>query len=294
MGKKSLISKWLAVGIILVLIGITGIPSTAEVMGKDDTTPPVTTCTLDPPEPDGQNGWYVNDVTVTLNATDNESGVNITKYRIDEAPWGTYTDPFILSNDGDDILIEYFSIDTAGNSESVKNATVNIDQTMPSILLSYTTEGNVLRGWEIILNATANDKMSGMNRVEFYYNQFLVETIFGPGPEYLWSCICPQITVRGLIRHLEITDDYVKFYAVIVKIKNFWDLLENRIFVTAYAYDDAGNWNWDEISPPVFSPVFVTPGLYFFQNVTLPNNYTGYIGRFFIKATFNNKWRNIN
>ncbi|MFA5102981.1 MAG: hypothetical protein WC525_07485 [Candidatus Thermoplasmatota archaeon] len=279
--------KAVAVSIIFFVIGISVIPSTANMMmGKDDTTPPITTCTLDPPEPDGQNGWYVSDVTITLNATDNESGVNITKYRIDEAAWETYTEPFILSNDGDDILIEYFSIDTAGNSESAKNATVNIDQTIPSILLDYTVEGNALRGYKIIFNATASDKMSSMNRVEFYYNDFLQETVLGQGPEYLWVCFCPKFSATGLIRHLEITDDYVKFYAIVVKIRHLWDFW-NHLTKKAGAYDNAGNSNWAEIYSPSH-PVVIEPGFYLFQNVTLTNNYTGHIGRFFIMATFNN------
>ena len=52
----------------------------------DDTTPPVTTHSLDPPEPDGWNGWYVSDVNVTLTATDDESGVKEIKYCVNRGP----------------------------------------------------------------------------------------------------------------------------------------------------------------------------------------------------------------
>ena len=49
----------------------------------EDTTPPRTTHALDPATPDGDGGWYVSPVEVTLNATDNEggSGVDTTEYR---------------------------------------------------------------------------------------------------------------------------------------------------------------------------------------------------------------------
>jgi len=36
----------------------------------NDTTPPVTTISFGPLYPDGYNGWYVSDVTITLEATD--------------------------------------------------------------------------------------------------------------------------------------------------------------------------------------------------------------------------------
>jgi hypothetical protein len=286
-GGKSMKRKCLAVGIILLLIGITGIPSTAEVMQKDDTTPPVTTCTLDPPDPDGENGWYVNDVTVTLNATDNESGVNITKYRTTDAPsWQIYTKPFTLTKDGDDILIEYFSIDNAGNTEPVKNATVNIDQTKPSILLDYTWGGDPWRGYTIFFTAICNDTGSGMEKVEFYFNEMLQTTVTGPGPEYVWVSYFSWLWVRGLIWHPQITDEYVKFYALIVIISIDLSSLDT---ICSCAYDTAGNREYYWIYP--CRPASVEPGVYLFKNITLPNNYTGHVGRFFVNATFYEKVR---
>jgi len=51
------------------------------------TTPPVTTATLDPANPDGNNDWYVSPVQVTLQATDLGSGVKNTRYRINNGSW---------------------------------------------------------------------------------------------------------------------------------------------------------------------------------------------------------------
>ncbi|MFA5102980.1 MAG: Ig-like domain-containing protein [Candidatus Thermoplasmatota archaeon] len=178
--------KWLTIGIVLLLIGITGIPSTAEVMGKDDTTPPVTTCALDPPDPDGQNGWYVNDVTVTLNATDNESGVNITYYRVNATSWEIYTEPFILSNDGSHIVIEYYSVDNAGNEETPKSVVLKIDKTPPEVTLSFYWE-KIGDRYAVIVTVTCNDAWSGISKVEFYDNDELQETVTGAGPDYIWT-----------------------------------------------------------------------------------------------------------
>ena len=90
--KKEWLVKSLALGVVVLFIGMSTIPVigslsvekhilTKELIYKseyrndNDTTPPVTTHNLDPPEPNGLNDWYVSDVTVTLNATDDLSGV---------------------------------------------------------------------------------------------------------------------------------------------------------------------------------------------------------------------------
>ncbi|HUS99977.1 MAG TPA: hypothetical protein VMY59_06645 [Candidatus Thermoplasmatota archaeon] len=124
--------KCLAVGIILLFVAIAVNPITGSSSNRDDTTTPVTTISLNPPEPNGENCWYVSIVTVTLNATDNESGVNITQYQIDEGAWKTYIQPVVINWDGRH-LIRYFSIDNAGNTESVKNTTIDIDRIPPII-----------------------------------------------------------------------------------------------------------------------------------------------------------------
>ena len=286
--QNNLGRKGLAVGIILLFVGIAVTPTTGISYKRDDTIPPVTTISFNPPEPDGENGWYISNVTVILNATDDSSGVNITKYSIDEAPWETYTEPFILNKDGDDLLIEFFSIDNAGNTEPVKNATINIDQTKPVMWLWYnvTDGGNAWCGWNLTFYVKAIDSMSGMNRAEFFKDDELQETVTGPGPFYEWVfhfIIFYAFHVRGLIRNREITEEYVKFYAIIVKISGLGYIPS----FCAYAYDNAGNWMFESIEHPS-PPVTIKPGFYLFQNVTLPNNYTGFIGKSLIYATFDN------
>ena len=67
---------------------------------------------LDPPEPTGLEDWYVDDVVVTLNATDPwsndvSSGVKEIRYIINGGPEQVIngkTGSFVLTEDGDDIL----------------------------------------------------------------------------------------------------------------------------------------------------------------------------------------------
>ena len=87
-----------------------------------DTTPPVTTATL---EGDLSGDVYISDVTVTLTATDDNSGVNYTKYKVDGGAWMTYTDPFVVSGNGEH-TVAFYSVDNAGNVETEKSVTFTI------------------------------------------------------------------------------------------------------------------------------------------------------------------------
>ena len=99
-----------------------------------DTTPPRTTHTLDPAEPDGEGGWYTSPVDVTLDATDNEggSGVATTEYRFaGDEEWIEYTGPITVDDEGRH-TIEYRSTDEEGNTESPKSVTFRIDPNAPT------------------------------------------------------------------------------------------------------------------------------------------------------------------
>jgi len=262
---------------------------TFQYLGKgfgNDTTPPITICILNPLEPDGENGWYVSKITVTLNATDDDSGVNITHYKLDGGAWQTYLESFTITLDGQHLL-KYYSVDNAGNIEPERSITLALDKTEPMMNLTYTWEGNGLCKYVIIFSAGASDLTSGMNRVEFYINKVIQRTIVGPGPIYVWE-YPSSYEVRGFILNPEILEDYVKFHARIVMISGASGYIISNCVTRAVAYDNAGNEAWRELYPPTFRAPIIKPGFYLFRDVTLPNNYTGYIGRFFIKATFYN------
>jgi hypothetical protein len=258
----------------------------------DDTTPPVSTHFLNPSEPDGNNGWYVGVVNVTLTATDDNSGVKEIRYKInngaDQLVIGD-NGSFILYEEGNDILIEYWAIDNAGNVETKNSFIIDIDRSLPEICLTYEViGGNRWTGWFFEFTACAVDEISGMDCVEFYLNDEIMTTIHGPGPEYTWIYHWPGLSdtkfrVRGFICNLEITDEYVDFYALMVKISN--DHLEKYDFI-ACGYDNAGNKDCDGLVQPCLPLDTINPGFYMFRKFTLPNNYTGYIGDFFIYATF--------
>jgi hypothetical protein len=117
-----------------------------------DNYPPVTTCRLD-----GQiNGSvYVSNVTVTLTATDNGSGVDRTMYQLDIGTWIIYAAPFIVSIDGGHTL-SFYSKDKAGNVEATQITTFTIMH-HPNVLLSV--KGGVGVSLEIVNNGTTTYTM---------------------------------------------------------------------------------------------------------------------------------------
>ena len=272
----------IAIGITILFFSVAVSPIIG-ISNNDDTTPPVTTISFDPPEPNGKNGWYISDVNVTLNATDDMSGVNTTYYRIDDGEWVIYESPFVLSEDGDDILIEYYSVDKAGNVENVKLSYLDIDQTKPKISISWEIiGGNPREGWDFIFTAEAYDDCSGMESVEFYLNNILQDTVYGPGPIYEWEFHYPYIYfVRGFILNKNITEEYVNIFALIVRVSG----LETSPDISVYAYDNAGNIAIVYLPSPSY-PTTIANGIYLFRRLILPNNYFGYIGNFFILADF--------
>jgi hypothetical protein len=84
--------------------------------GSVDTTPPVTTCVI----------TGTNPVTITLTATDDMSGVNFTKYKIDDGSFTTYTAPVQVTEAGDHVVY-FYSVDLAGNVETEKSQAFTVE-----------------------------------------------------------------------------------------------------------------------------------------------------------------------
>lgn len=100
-----------------------------------DVVPPVTVAT--PSGSAGLDGWYTNDVTVALAATDTGSGVNETKYRLDDSTeWLTYSEPIAVVKEGE-TRISFFSTDQEGNEETPQNITLKGDKTAPEASIAF-------------------------------------------------------------------------------------------------------------------------------------------------------------
>ena len=109
----------------------------AQATVAPDVTAPTTSATANPPA--NANGWNNTDVTVTLTATDNVNGSGVKQISFAttgaQAGFGIVagdTATLTISAEGQTI-VSYNATDNAGNVESAKTVTVNLDRTPPSI-----------------------------------------------------------------------------------------------------------------------------------------------------------------
>ena len=121
-----------------------------------DVTPPVTTAS-------GMGTRWRNDTaTVKLAATDAESGVATTVYRVDEGTWKVGAEvkvraPKDHSNDGEHV-IAFYSVDNALNQEALKTATVGIDTRPPRFVWRSVSPGIIRRIAPVTLRFTLGER----------------------------------------------------------------------------------------------------------------------------------------
>lgn len=105
-----------------------------------DGTAPVTSAAFE--DAQGENGWYVGDVTVRLTVQDRGSGAAATRYRINGGAWQSGTQ-VTLSADGIYDLA-YYSTDAAGNTEAAQTSQIKIDRAAPAAPTGLTSAPS---GW---------------------------------------------------------------------------------------------------------------------------------------------------
>ena len=172
----------LKVGQTLQAVGLTGkyakgnrirVRDTKELVRIVDEAAPVTEIQVDPAEANGSDEWYNSDVSFSLSATDNQSGVQSTQYRINGGDWTDYTSPVELTSDGT-YNIEYRSTDVEENAEAVKSYEVKIDKTAPVTVQKLNPEaptGN--NGWynsNVTFSLNASDETSDIQTTLYSIN----------------------------------------------------------------------------------------------------------------------------
>ncbi len=112
---------------------------------------------------EGLEGWFKSEVTVTLTASDNNP-IAKTEYSFDGTNWITYAAPFAITEEGE-ITVFYRSVDSNGDTEKIKQASLKIDKTAPSITATASPEPNS-EGWnnsDVTVTFTCTDDLSGIN-----------------------------------------------------------------------------------------------------------------------------------
>ncbi|MGM0922731.1 MAG: LamG-like jellyroll fold domain-containing protein [Bacillota bacterium] len=107
-----------------------------------------------------KNGWYRKPVTVNFTAEDNDAGIESTYYRLNEGA-EQIGDSVKISKDGK-YLLQYWSIDKAGNREEKKSVEINLDQTAPMIAFSEADGTEFGVDQEMNITCIAEDALSGI------------------------------------------------------------------------------------------------------------------------------------
>lgn len=116
-----------------------------------DVTPPVTT-------PNAPAGWTSQDATVTLSASDGESGVAKTMYSVNG---GAYVEGTAVTVTEEGIhRISFYSVDKSGNQEQPRTVEVKIDKSAP--LLAANLQSEYALNTQLPLQLSASDDLSGI------------------------------------------------------------------------------------------------------------------------------------
>ncbi|MCD6448160.1 MAG: hypothetical protein J7L58_03845, partial [Thermoplasmata archaeon] len=95
-----------------------------------DNSSPTTSIILNPSLPDGENGWYRSNVTISFSSYD-ATGVSKIYYKINSSAWKVYSYPILL---GENVYyIYYYAVDRVGNNETIHYRRIKIDYTPPAV-----------------------------------------------------------------------------------------------------------------------------------------------------------------
>ncbi|MEU6784067.1 PQQ-dependent sugar dehydrogenase [Nonomuraea angiospora] len=129
--------------------------------GVADTSPPTVTATLNPASPDGANGWYTRNVTLTVTATDNGT-VASRQYSLDGGTtWANAANPVTLSAEGTK-EVRYRATDNGGNVSQVGTVTVKIDKSDPALTVTGVEAKPYGDSGTVTPVLTATDAVSGV------------------------------------------------------------------------------------------------------------------------------------
>lgn len=143
--------------------------------GGDDTTAPSVTAQVTGEQ--DENGAYVGGATVTLDATDDGSGVAGVEYNLDGAGWTAYTEPFAVDAVGEHSL-QFRATDAAGNTSEPQTATFTVvegdvveDTTAPTVhamlMGDMNDHGQYVGSASVMIHAEDEQGGSGVESIEY-------------------------------------------------------------------------------------------------------------------------------
>jgi len=228
-----------------------------------DVTPPVTTAS-------GMGTRWRNDAaTVKLAATDDQSGVAATVYRVDDGAWKlgdqlTVKAPKDHSNDGEHV-VTFYSVDNALNQEAFKTATVKIDTRPPHFAWSGITPGIIRHVEPVTLRFTIDERSGPVTlsyKVTDQYGYFAASkagleraagarnieltTRYAGGKGFVPGVYRVQITLRDEAGNVTVTNRR-SFRDYRVVTGGVWHSIPGSGRRVALTFDDGDNAAWAQI-----------------------------------------------
>ncbi len=135
-------------------ISASGRTATGTSTWQRDVTPPILNIVA--PSVDGQNGWYVSEVDIRVNASDAISGLDSVAGRVgDGATWSSF--PVHISDGVFSVAAR--ALDVAGN-EAIVTEVLRVDTTAPVSQITSHLDGDLARG-NILITGKLDDETSG-------------------------------------------------------------------------------------------------------------------------------------
>ncbi len=123
--------------------------------------------TTSPATADGTNGWFKQNVNVTLASTGGGSGTKVIEYNLNGGAWTTYTAPFAVTTEGT-TAVNYRVTEGTGTPTSAQTLSIKIDKTVPTVAGALVV--NPSNAEDRTLTITGTDAGSGIGSLQYSNN----------------------------------------------------------------------------------------------------------------------------
>ena len=190
MKRNHLGEKSLAIGLLVLFLNMTVVPTTGtlpdenehSMMSKSCFHPIIIQGTI------GANNWYISPVTISFEL---EATFFV---KIDQGAWFEYTIPIVIDTDGCHTVWWYY-VDPLGTPDPIQNVTFKMDTTPPTITIILHRIGL----FKIGVSANAYDNTSGVVLLEFYVDDMLSANITTPPFEFVLGVGYGRHTVKVIV-----------------------------------------------------------------------------------------------
>lgn len=207
-----------------------------------------TTLNVSPPEPDGENGWYLSSPGITLDVSGG-AGLAATYYAWDataDVSWVTYTPGQVLTVDGGTHILSYRSIDPTPTVESINTQEFKVDLDNPSDPAAVTAEpygsNQAIVSWE-----QATDDTSGVVAYGIYDGSQLLVT----ADAALTSDVASGLSAGAHLLKVRAIDEAGRMGAGFTDTVDITDDVAPAPFTTVGPATPDGNSGWYKSYPEV-------------------------------------------